>query len=109
MKPAIKKKWVAALRSGKYKQGKDQLKTSEERFCCLGVLTDLYCKSTKKSWDQATKNNDKTLPYSVQVWAGIRDSNPSVKIEGASNSLSDINDSGDYSFKKIATLIEASL
>lgn len=33
--------WVAALRSGEYKQGCDQLKSSCNEFCCLGVLADL--------------------------------------------------------------------
>lgn len=32
------KKWDAALRSGKYEQGQGLLKTSDGRYCCLGVL-----------------------------------------------------------------------
>ena len=32
--------WIAALRSGKYKQGR-QLLCNEGRFCCLGVLADI--------------------------------------------------------------------
>lgn len=32
-------KWIAALRSGKYKQGKDRLyRVFYNSFCCLGVL-----------------------------------------------------------------------
>lgn len=31
-----KKKWVAALRSGKYKQGQKAL-LKDDKFCCLGV------------------------------------------------------------------------
>jgi len=41
MKPEIKKIWVEALRSGKYKQGQKYLCRTingEDRFCCLGVL-----------------------------------------------------------------------
>jgi hypothetical protein len=37
----IKTKWVAALRSGKYKQGKKTLKSHDDRYCCLGVLCEL--------------------------------------------------------------------
>ena len=33
---AFKAKWVKALRSGKYKQGTETLKTGD-RYCCLGV------------------------------------------------------------------------
>lgn len=36
----LKAKWVAALRSGKYEQGKWAL-NSNNKFCCLGVLCDI--------------------------------------------------------------------
>lgn len=41
-----KKKWVKALRSGKYKQGMLQLKTpifmsDKYQYCCLGVLCEV--------------------------------------------------------------------
>lgn len=42
MKNNIMKKWVKALRSGKYKQGTGTLKqynrNEEAKHCCLGVL-----------------------------------------------------------------------
>lgn len=56
MDPEIKAEWVAALRSGTYKQGKGKLKAvfdrwsapetlegeqTELRHCCLGVLSEL--------------------------------------------------------------------
>jgi len=51
-KPAtIRREWVKALRSGKYKQGKEQLHTPidrynpEEKHCCLGVLELLAVKA----------------------------------------------------------------
>jgi hypothetical protein len=45
MNPKLKQKWVTALRSGDYKQGKGKLcslaNNGIERFCCLGVLCDV--------------------------------------------------------------------
>jgi hypothetical protein len=41
MKAELKQKWLEALRSGKYKQGQAVLRTSADRFCCLGVLCDI--------------------------------------------------------------------
>ena len=41
MNPEIKAKWVEALRSGKYEQGRDVLRTTDNKFCCLGVLADI--------------------------------------------------------------------
>lgn len=36
----LKAKWVAALRSGKYKQAQDRLRR-DGGYCCLGVLCDV--------------------------------------------------------------------
>ena len=48
---AVIKRWVKALRSGKYKQGLGALKATDSegkpRYCCLGVLCDLHAKKTK--------------------------------------------------------------
>jgi hypothetical protein len=40
MDAQLKVKWVEALRSGKFKQGKDCLK-SDFGHCCLGVLCEI--------------------------------------------------------------------
>lgn len=42
MDKKLKDKWVKALRSGNYKQGKNKLRSLEDNcFCCLGVLCDV--------------------------------------------------------------------
>lgn len=51
-------KWVTALRSGGYEQGKTYLrqkikKTGVNTFCCLGVLCDIY---DNKKWEWDTTN-----------------------------------------------------
>lgn len=41
MNPQVKTRWVEALRSGEYKQGRWQLRqptAGETEYCCLGVL-----------------------------------------------------------------------
>lgn len=40
LNPKVKAKWVRALRSGKYRQGKHQLKYGKS-YCCLGVACAL--------------------------------------------------------------------
>ena len=40
LKQSVKKKWIAALRSGKYKQGDSALHKGE-KYCCLGVLAEV--------------------------------------------------------------------
>lgn len=67
-------KWVAALRSGKYEQGKAALKTGD-RFCCLGVLCDI---SQVGKFDKndcfKTESGIRTgyLSKEVEEWAGIK-------------------------------------
>lgn len=39
--PELKAKWLQALRSGKYKQGQNALRTADNCFCCIGVLADI--------------------------------------------------------------------
>lgn len=41
MDPELKAKWVAALRSGEYKQGRRALRSVANEFCCLGVLCEV--------------------------------------------------------------------
>ena len=38
---ANRKKWIEALRSGEYEQGKDELRCMDS-FCCIGVGADLF-------------------------------------------------------------------
>ena len=49
MNKELIKKWVAELRSGKYKQGKGLLRHNG-RYCCLGVLGDVLVKQDPKSY-----------------------------------------------------------
>jgi len=45
MNPKVRRAWVKALRSGKYKQGEEQLRNENEdgdrMHCCLGVLCEV--------------------------------------------------------------------
>ena len=109
MNPEVKKKWVEALRSGKYKQGKGRLKLGEQ-YCCLGVLCDLYIKREQSSeTDVETVSEhmrtEEFLPHMVIEWAGLTDMNPAIN---ASETLSRLNDTG-MSFYGIATDIERCL
>ena len=111
MRPAIKAKWIKALISGKYRQGKNALKRGT-RFCCLGVLCDIYLKTHRGSrWDEGcfypTKDSDfgsdvALLPEPVMNWAGMSSDN-GVYME--SQSLLADNDGGK-SFDAIASIIK---
>jgi hypothetical protein len=104
MKPEVKQMWLEALRSGKYKQGKHQLR-SGNKFCCLGVL----CEVSGMPYSSYATD----LPGDIADWAEIVtdpfviDAIPEEKLKGMYPLLSNINDSlPGYGFKRIANLIE---
>lgn len=82
MKPEIKQKWIEALTSGKYEQGRGNLRTGD-KYCCLGVLCDLYTKEKGGEWSEGRDDipyedtqfsigNELTfLPGAVKHWAGL--------------------------------------
>lgn len=110
MKKSIMEKWVAALRSGEYKQGKGQLRNSQNEFCCLGVLCNLHAQEhpeIAKTQLLTTKymDHDGTPPCEVTEWAGFRDHNHFGQISTIKNDLVTLNDTGK-SFKQIAKIIE---
>ena len=126
MKKEVAKKWVKALRSGKYNQGdgclkQTNIKKNKTYHCCLGVLCELYNEQMSKSkkrklTDKVDKHGlhsfDKdveVLPDSVRRWAGLIGKTASFKDAVESDnyytSLASMNDLC-CSFKEIANTIE---
>ena len=109
-------KWVAALRSGEYKQGRKTLQ-SKEGFCCLGVACDLAVKAglpiivgTRNiNTDFGTgikevityDGKPDYLPPIVQKWLGLSTASGGYK----DGNLAIQNDFGS-SFAEIADIIE---
>jgi len=107
MKQDIKEKWLNALRSGEYLQGKDSLQPAPNTFCCLGVLCDIAIKEgavNNGHWIEADEGNgfkfasgmlsdeadfyrqsyeeeeDGELPRTVRRWAEVDSCNPQVLV-----------------------------
>lgn len=122
MNTEVKIKWVAALRSGEYKQGKRKLHGEGNFFCCLGVLCDIYQKQHPETskWeggrffadqsDSGSSTSQFYLPMPVRAWAGLKSSNPiTISERGVESSMSDYNDHYHYSFNMIGDVIEKNL
>lgn len=122
MNPEWKRKWVDALRSGEYKQGREVLKSGDE-FCCLGVLADLCARegAVDGHWTEGDMWKDQNvdyeecqlLPRSVQQATGIAIEAPTVESRSLRVSITLLND-GDHiiprhSFEEIADIIEEQL
>lgn len=103
-------KWITALRSGKYKQGKGQLMLVEDsgiEHCCLGVLCEVAKKNGIISRYYGVNGG---LPQKLAKFMDMDTAGQlNVDIAGE-HSLVDLNDGGyeknSKSFKFIATLLE---
>lgn len=98
-------KWLAALESGEWKQGRGKLRSDDDnRFCCLGVGADV----AKLEWVKTAHGHFAVLgeigqaPQTLQDWLGLRDSLGSAV--GLDICLTEMNDNGK-SFKKIAKFV----
>lgn len=129
MNPEVKAQWVKALRSGEYQQGIGQLREAD-RFCCLGVLCDLFAKQGGGEWEvvQAGIAQDFQrfdpreghgssfgLPQAAASWAGFETGSILVQAAGADrrNFIEALNDGAEgltrHTFLQIADVIEVQL
>ena len=125
MNPEIKQKWVDALRSGRYEQDTRSsllYNSNSNSFCCLGVLCDIRREETgfelNSFFDEVIEDIAvELLPPDIVKWAGLKEEiltrvGDGFDIQTRGNeysSLSAVNDSGRYSFKQIANIIEEEL
>jgi hypothetical protein len=96
MDPKVKKLWVKALRSGKYRQGRQELITDKGSMCCLGVLCQVLDPNTIAGW-----HGMGVPPNDLRDEAGLHSDDIDVFVEA--------NDSYRWTFKRIADYIEGML
>lgn len=133
MNPEIKARWVAALRSGNYAQGRHALRRvidGKDKYCCLGVLCDIASQdgigawvesndhlSSRRLWKDSSDVIGAALTPAVAEWAGISDDSefaPRLKHNGCRHWAAHLNDGTDpgakpLTFEQIADLIEEQL
>lgn len=102
---AVKDRWLTALRSGKYKQGRFSLYNKKDKdFCCLGVLQ--HCTMNGKVEAHADNGVPRGTPTHEYF-----ERNPHLQwVSDNMDRLIDLNDSepgeGHKTFRGIATWIE---
>jgi hypothetical protein len=104
MKSEIRQRWLEALRSGKYDQGKSWLRQGDS-FCCLGVLCDLVDPTGWRPgalvYSYSVADHTSILPGMTKVATGL---DSAVDLD----KLMSMNDNGQ-SFAQIADWIEANI
>ena len=123
MKPEIKAAWIAALRSGEYKQTRGKLHRSfrmtgdslVEEYCCLGVLCSVLGYEEEEA---AYYNGPNEAPYrrfrisDGQTAIGFLPDEVAEEIgltKAQMQFLANKNDHYGYTFEQIADLVEGLL
>lgn len=96
MKRKIRNKWLEALRSGRYKQGRKFLRNND-CYCCMGVLCDVI---DPTKWEAFGRYNGLNSYLSITLLAkiGLNSDQQGFLIHK--------NDMLGWSFEKIADYIE---
>lgn len=98
-------KWLQALRSGEYKQGRGQLQTFKG-YCCLGVACAVIIPKKKQKRNSATGHLYGNVPVQQSCapqW--LKDINKDFT-DKTNVPLDELNDLYNYSFERIANILE---
>ncbi len=117
MKEDIKNKWVEALRSGEFEQGRVVLLCAG-KHCCLGVLSELalvegVCSFTENAAESSLGicagfgevENYGFLCQEILNWSGMQSCTGDLP-DAELDSLTECNDTLRYDFNQIADVIE---
>ena len=106
--PELKAKWIAALRSGEYSQGRGKLKRNntelQPSFCCLGVLCDIV---KPDGWEGLRHNfSGKSVQ---EEYPNLNEMKKIGIYTSTVKKLATMNDDDGLPFSKIADYIEKNL
>lgn len=113
------RKWVAALRSGEFRQGRnrlfnagDYLAEEPESYCCLGVVCEIMEREGTVEPDPHDGRHWReraVLPQSAMKWLGVMLDNPIIGVDpkhGGALNAATANDHYDWTFDQIADQVE---
>lgn len=110
IKKKWKDKWVKALRSGKYKQGKEKLhqKTPNgDIWCCLGVFCDVVAPEEWEEYDSDYAYDGSTFLPNFDFRKKVKLVKSSdIELDEKFSFLANMNDHKHKTFKQIANYIE---
>lgn len=106
----LQEKWLQALESGEYQQGQINLRSVDNKFCCLGVGCEVIGLTARLTHDDYLYDDKVSVaPQALIKALNLHDEYgriPGAKISHEHSSLTKMNDNG-MSFKDIAAFIRA--
>lgn len=108
---------ASELTSGRYRQGRMELRSQTETFCAIGVLTDMYVMEGNGEWiadeyglwgiEENSGINTTQLSHKVAEWAGVGLEDVEITLPSG-RTLMELNDELLYSFGDIARELRSS-
>ena len=98
-------KWIDALRSGKYEQGKGALQSSPDSYCCLGVACRVLSPRYYTYSDGMLGGGLPAVEFGAPQW--LADINKDFGLKTTGVTLDELNDKGGFTFDEIADLLQA--
>jgi hypothetical protein len=107
-------KWVDALLSGDFVQGRGRLETISSdgvsKYCCLGVAckisgvtrTEIDIITGARIAVYGQEQNGHVLPTEVIAWLGINNHNPIIDDNDGLRTAAELNDGAGWNFQQIA-------
>lgn len=107
-----RKAWIAALRSGNYKQGTQYLRRVDDTYCCLGVACEISglvtpIRDAHICYTYGQDFYNVSLPPSVRNYYGFRSGGGEPSGNKSLKQLWELNDLNNFSFEQIANHVEA--
>lgn len=101
--PILKEKWISALRSGQYKQGRGRLRNEDDHYCCLGVL----CEVMGIPWEPSEETGDMSYAGSIAYVPGQYAQQIGITPGGLFDKEITMSDLDDQTFSGVAALNDA--
>lgn len=102
--PELFEKWVDALESGEYAQGKHVLRSNDNKFCCLGVAAD----KAGVKWIERQATCYVFRDHNDSFWSGNLPEDLGARLgfdDHISAHLIDLNDDHGATFHQIAAYL----
>lgn len=105
-------KWIAALRSGDYKQGKTFLRDGDDHYCCIGVAASVHPGFKWIAEDLGAAGTVYNAQHGDECGYGqlLESGLETIGISrDAQDALIGLNDDQGFTFSEIADVLEAKL
>ena len=106
----LQKQWIAELRSGKHKQGRNKLCSTEHEYCCLGVAAKFVLHQEEEESDGGAYICLNGSSYFLGDYEkiGLHSYNGAPITDYANDlrQLTILNDDAGYTFSQIADVLE---